>query len=88
MFMSVKVHMERITPTGKNPISQVVHEMSILTVCLMKSSANRFGASPVINIELVMQVTASDVHIMYAPNLRAVFPGAEPYISGILRIKG
>jgi hypothetical protein len=69
---------KRMTPTGRNPINHSVQEMLIFAVLLTNSRAKRFGAKDVMNIELVTQVVAKAVHIIYAPILRVVSPGAEP----------
>ena len=50
-------------PTGANAMNHCAHVMSTLAVFLANSSASRFGASAVTNIELVTQVAANAVHI-------------------------
>jgi hypothetical protein len=62
--------------------------MLIFAVLFTSSRARRLGAKEVINIELVTQVVAKAVHIIYAPILRVVSPGAEPYKPGRFRIIG
>ncbi len=62
--------------------------MSTFVVPLAMASAAALGASDVMNIELVTQVAANAVHMMYDPILRAVGPGSEPYRPGMLRMTG
>jgi len=78
----------RMAPTGRNPTNHSVQEMLIFAVLFNRSRARRLGAKEVINMELVTQVAANAVHIIYAPILRAVSPGAEPYKPGRLPIMG
>ena len=62
--------------------------MSSCAVFFTSSTASKFGASAVRNIELVTHVAASAVHIRYEPILREVSPGSEPYRPGMLRMMG
>src|SRR5512133_1768617 len=80
--------MNKTAPTGKIPMNHSVQVMSIFAVCLTSDSASKFGAKPVRNMELVRHVVANAVHIMYAPILRAVGPGSEPYSGGMFLITG
>src|SRR5512141_30819 len=76
------------TPTGRKPTNHCPHEISRFAVFFTSSTASKFGASAVRNIELVTHVAASAVHIRYEPILREVSPGSEPYRPGMLRIIG
>ena len=57
-------------PTGANDVNHSIHVMSILTLLLTNSTARRFGAIAVRNIELVMAHAARAVHIRYEPITR------------------
>src|SRR5579871_1450317 len=76
-------------PAGAKARNHCVHSRSTLTIFLTSSTASRLGASPVRNIELVTQVVAIAIHMMYEPMRRADGSfGFESYSGGKLRITG